>query len=352
MITVKEIAQMCNVSPSTVSNILNGKTNMAEETKNRVLKAIEETGYRPNFYAQGMRRQNNKTICIIAEELVQFSTPPIVKAIMDYAESRDYRTMLINMEMYDKWEKTGKSLGDEELLRKNAFPAFQEAEAMRADGVIYLAAHGRILDCVPKDYQIPVVFCYGVSKNNKYKSVVIDDKKSSFMAVDYLIKHNHRKIGVLSGLGDNLHTIKRLEGYKEALKANGITYDSSLVFYSQWERTGGYESAKKLIEKGVTAIWAMNDLMAAGAYDYIRECGMEVGKDISVMGFDNREISDYLIPTLSTSSIPLEAIGQKTIELMINEIEDEQFRKRPMEPILFECDLIERNSIGAIRQRD
>lgn len=350
MITVKELARMCNVSPSTVSNILNGKTNMAEETKNRVLKAIEETGYRPNFYAQGMRRQNNKTICIIAEELVQFSTPPIVKAIMDYAESRNYRTMLINMEMYDKWEKTGTSLGDEELLRKNVFPIFLEAEAMRADGVIYIAAHGRILDCVPNDYKIPVVFCYGVPKDNKYKSVVIDDVKSSYNAVNFLIKHNHRKIGVLCGLVDNLHTEKRLEGYKAALEKNGITYDSGLVFYSEWERSGGYESAKKLIDKGVTAIWAMNDLMAAGAYDCIRECGLEVGKDISVMGFDNREISEYLFPALSTSSIPLAEIGQKTIELMISEIEDESFRERKMSPLLFECNLIERDSVYTLDQ--
>ena len=88
MITVKEIAKMCNVSPSTVSNILNGKSNMTEETKRRVLEVVEKTGYRPNFFAQGMRRQNNKCICIIAEELLQFSTPPIVEAIMDVCEQK------------------------------------------------------------------------------------------------------------------------------------------------------------------------------------------------------------------------------------------------------------------------
>lgn len=174
MITAKEIAKMCDVSPSTVSNILNGKSNMTEETKARVLKVVEEIGYRPNFFAQGMRRQNNRCICIIAEELLQFSTPPIVEAIMDVCESGGYRTILINMAMYEKWKKTGVNLGEEKLLSEYTSPALLEAQAMRADGVIYVAAHGHVLNCIPDDYGIPAVFAYGPARDNSHKSVLID----------------------------------------------------------------------------------------------------------------------------------------------------------------------------------
>lgn len=345
MITVKEIAKMCNVSPSTVSNILNGRSNMAEETKQKVLKVVEETGYRPNYFAQGMRRTNNKTICIITEELCQFSSPDIVNAIMEDAESKGYRTFLINMSMYDKWKKSGKFLGDEKLLLENTDPAFKEAQAIRAEGIIYVAAHGRTFDFLPDDFDIPVVFAYGMAKDNKHKSVIIDDSNSSKKIVDYLVARNHTRIGVIAGDAENFHTVWRLKGYKDGLIKNNIEFDPDIIEYGIWERKSGYTGAKHLIDKGVDTIWCMNDLMAAGVYDYARECGLVVGKDISVFGFDDREITEFLYPSLSTCKIMLEEIGIKSSELIIREIESESFRKRKTEPYRIECTMIERNSI-------
>jgi len=345
VITVKEIAQMAGVSASTVSNILNGRSNMKEETRQKVLQIVKETGYKPNIYAQGMRRTNNKTICIITEELCQFSSPKIVNAIMEYCESKGYRTMLINMSMYDKWRTGGHLRVDENLLRENTDAAFIEAQAIRADGIIYIAAHGRILDIVPDNYDIPVVFAYGASKDNNFKSVVIDDKESSIKIVDYLIAKNHTKIGVIVGNNDNFHSIWRLEGYKECLSKHGIPFDENLVVYGDSNRESGRDAASQLIKKGINVIWCMNDLMAAGVYDYIRETGLVAGKDISIFGFDDREIAEFLYPPLSTSRILLEDIGIKSAELIIQEIENENFREKKLEPFLIECKLIERESV-------
>lgn len=345
MITVKEIAKMCNVSPSTVSNILNGKSNMKDETKRRVLEVVEKTGYRPNFFAQGMRRQNNKCICIITEELLQFSTPPIVEAIMNVCERKGYRTILINMAMYEKWKKTGVNLGDAKLLKENTSPALLEAKAMRADGVIYVAAHGHVLDNVPRDYGIPVVFAYGLATDGEFKSVLIDDEGGAQMVLRYLLENGHRRIGVVAGIEDNLHAVERLKGYKKVLKEYGIEYDESLVYFGDWEREAGKECAGKLIEKGITTIWCMNDLMAAGAYDAALEAGLVVGKDISVFGFDNREVSEFLYPGLSTCELPLEGIGETCAELMIREIEDEDFRNEPASAVKVPCKLVLRESI-------
>ncbi len=345
MVTLKEIAKMCNVSPSTVSNILNGKSNMAEETKNKVLEAVEKTGYRPNFFAQAMRRQNNKCICIIAEELLQFSTPPIVEAIMGACEAKGYRTILINMSMYEKWRKTGVNLGEEKLLRENTSPALVEAQSLKADGVIYVAAHGHVLDIIPDDYGIPVVFAYGTSIGGGFKSVLIDDFGGAELLTKYLIETGHREIGVISGKAENLHAVERLKGYRKALIDCGIEYRDDIVFYGDWERPTGREFAKKLLDKGIRTIWCMNDLMAAGAYDAIMEAGLTVGKDISVFGFDNREISEFMYPQLSTCELPLEEIGETCAELMIREIEDEAFRKEPASLIKIPCKLIFRDSV-------
>lgn len=345
MITLKEIARMCGVSPSTVSNILNGKSKMSEETRNKVLEAIEKTGYRPNFFAQGMRRQNNKFICIIAEELLQFSTPPIVEAIMDVCEAKGYRTILINMSMYEKWKKTGVNLGEEKLLMKYTSPALVEAKAMRADGIIYVAAHGHAVDVVPDDYGIPVVFAYGHSRNSNYRCVLIDDFGGSVMVTRHLIYRGHKKIGVICGKEDNMHTIERLKGYRSALSEFGIKYDKDLVLYGDWERESGRICARKLLSMGITTIWCMNDLMAAGAYDEAMAEGLIVGEDISIFGFDNREISEYLFPQLSTCELPLEAIGKTCAEQIIKEIEDESYRNQPAELIKMPCMMVQRKSV-------
>lgn len=344
MITVKEIASMSGVSPSTVSNILNGKSNMTKETKERVLKVIEETGYKPNFFAQSMRLANNKLICVIAEELCQFSGPPIVEAIMDYAENKGYRVMLINMGMYYKWKNHNKPVGDDDFLLDYAKPAFEEAMLLRPAGIIYLAAHGRILDCIPDNLSIPTIFSYASYKDNKYKSVIIDDILASKEAVNYLLKKGHRKVGVIAGTGDNLHSIKRLEGYREALSENSIPYDEKLVVKGDWKRESGYEGAKALDKENATAVWCMNDIMAAGAYDYYREVGKVVGKDVAVLGFDNREISEIMYPMLSTVEIPLEELGLESARLILEEIEDSKFMESAKEPLLVPCTLVERSS--------
>ncbi len=345
MITVKEIAKMCNVSPSTVSNILNGKTNMTEETRQRVMKVVEETGYRPNFFAQGMRRQNNKCICIIAEELLQFSTPVIVEAIMAECEAKGYRTILINMSMYAKWEKTGVNLGETTLLGEYTSTALTEAKAMRADGVIYVAAHGHALNCIPEDYGIPVVFAYGPSEDDNHKSVLIDDFGGGKMLTDYLVSKGHKRIGVIAGKEDSLHTKERLSGYKKSLSDNDIEYDASIVCFSDWDRASGKVAAEGLLKKNISTIWCMNDLMAAGAYDAVTEAGLTVCRDISVFGFDNREMSEFLNPKLSTCELPLEEIGQECAEIMIKEIESDELSDSKPSVIHIPCKLVIRDSI-------
>ena len=103
MITVKEIARRCGVSATTVSNILNGKPKVSEETRQRVLDVIRETGYQPNYIAQGLRNRKTRMIGIIAEDIAQFSTPPIIEGMMEFFESRGYRTIVQNLRLYARW---------------------------------------------------------------------------------------------------------------------------------------------------------------------------------------------------------------------------------------------------------
>lgn len=347
MITVKEIAQMCNVSPSTVSNILNGRPNVGEETRQRVLEVIKETGYQPNYFAQSMRKQNSRMISILVEDLGEFSTPPIVEAAMAHCDDMGYRTILMNMRLYDKWQRSW--YDDEEKVKSVLFPLIQEMQSIRVDGMLYIAGHCRHIDYFPKDFKLPGVVAYGLSRGGRYPSVVIDDEKGGYDTAQYLVEQGHTRIGVIAGYDTNLHTQIRLEGFCKALQERNVAYHSEWVRYGDWKRASGYQEAAYLIEQGVTAIFCMNDSMAAGVYDYMREKGLAVGRDISVVGYDNKELSGYLYPALTTNEIPLRAIGQKAAELLVDRIEDKQQEQTGGMLVKIPCEMRYRDSVDKLK---
>lgn len=348
MITIKEIAQMCGVSSSTISNILNGKRKVSEATRQRVLEVVKQTGYQPNYFAQGMRKQKTKIIGILTEELIQFSSPPIIEGIMAYCEDMNYRTILINMRLYDRW---GNTWYDDDMKYQSVLsPAIQELRSIKVDGIMYVAGHARIINCFPDDFRVPAMVVYAYSNSPKFTSIVIDDEKGGYDITRYLISMGHRKIGVVAGTADNLHTQKRCKGYQRALFEDQILYNPDWIEYCDWERQSGYQGAEKLIAEGVTAIFCMNDTMAAGVYDYLVEHGMKAGEDISVAGYDNKEISEYLKPALTTNEIPLGEIGRKSAEIMIESLEQDSENNgaSSQKIIKMPCRLIIRNSVKKI----
>lgn len=342
MITVKELAQMCNVSASTVSNILNGRPNVGEETRRRVLEAVERTGYQPNYFAQSMRKQSNRMISIIVEDLDEFSTTPIVESAMAYCDDMGYRTILMNMRLYDKWRATWYE--DDEKVKNVLKPAIQELASIKVDGLIYIAGHCRQIDYFPENFKIPTVLAYGLSKEGRYPSVVIDDEKGGYDMGKYLVSMGHKQIGVIAGASNNLHTLARLIGFRKALNEAGIVLEEENIRYGEWNRESGYREAPYLLEKDIAAIFCMNDNMAAGVYDFIYERGMNVGEDISIVGYDNKDLSDYLRPRLTTNELPLKQIGTTAAEILVQCLENPEDSKKA-EIVKIPCEVIYRNSV-------
>lgn len=349
MITVKEIAKHCDVSPSTVSNILNGKSNVGEATKHKVLAYVKKTGYQPNYFAQNIRNKGSRLISIIAEDLTVFGTNPVVESIMAYCDDNNYRTVLMNLGLYKKWRDTW--YNDVDILKASASPAIAESLAIRVKGIIYVAGHCRMIDCFPDDYSTPSIIAYGLSQNNKFPSVVIDDEGGGYDITNYLITKNHRKIGLIAGAEENLHTKSRLHGYQKALFDNGLLYNPSVVYYGNWRRASGYAGAKQLLSEGVTAMFCMNDEMAAGAYDFLYDSNISVGKDISIAGFDNMELSDYLRPRLTTNEVPLVEIGKKAAEILIQTLEGTSADMHEHSIFRMPCNIVERESVHDVKEK-
>lgn len=342
MATIRDIAELCSVSVMTVSNILNGKTDKAsKDTVERVLDAAKSLGYEPNVYARELRQKNTRLIGVIAEDINMFTTPPIIEAVMAFCEENGYRVLVKNLRMYTRW-KDNWYRNDKEIASVVG-PAVRELKSLKAAGMIYIAGHSRDAEPFPEDPGIPAVLIYARSLSGKCTSVLIDDAGGARNMTELLIGKGCRRIGLLCGHPDNLHTIRRLEGYKEALLAAGIPFDPELVVYGNWERAKAAEETRVLLERKADAIFAMSDEMAGGVYDCLNSMDLTAGKDISVAGFDDHVIAGYLHPALTTMKLPLARMGREGARNLLERIGSGE-TECPV--ITCRCSLVERDSVA------
>ena len=318
MATIKEIAKACNVSVATVSNILNDKPGASAATRKNVMAMIEKMNYTPNVVAKNLKLQKTRSIGVIAEDMTIFSIPDIIDGITEQCEQVDYQILLINLRLYKKYNDTYYSKDDYyEVVHREIKKLMQK----QVEGIIYVASHERPILCIPENLPIPAVMAYGYSRTPKVPSVVVDDCNGAYEITKYLIENGHTRIGVIMGKADSIHAQSRLVGYQEALFDSGILYSPGFVTEGDWNRESGYEGITKLLAKDITAVFCMNDLMAGGVYDRLAELGMTVGEDLSVVGYDNRELSSYYNPPLTTIDLPLHDIGYRASEIMIEMLE-------------------------------
>ena len=284
MVTLKEIAKECNVSATTVSNILNGKPKVSEATRQKVLQVVKKRGYQPNYVAQGLRNQRTRTIAVIAEDIGQFTTPGIIESVMARFETEGYHTIVWNLRLYARWNESW--YNNEQAYRSILNPVLQELRSIKVEGVLYIAGHARKIHCTSQDYEVPMVMAYAYPDLHSIPSVTIDEEKSAYEMVKYLLNMGHTKIGFIGGRADNIHTQKRLIGAQRAMFESYVPYNPEWVRYGDWYRKSGYTAAAPLVQAGVTAIFCMADRMAGGVYDYLEEKGLKAGEDVSVTGFD------------------------------------------------------------------
>jgi LacI family transcriptional regulator len=342
MSTIKEIAKACNVSVATVSNILNGKPGASENTKKLVEKAIKELDYTPNYVAKHLKMKNTRSIGVIAEDMTIFSIPDIIDGITEHCEEVDYQILLTNLRLYKKYEDRYYNRDD---YYEQVRTEIRKLMSKQVDGIIYVAAHERVIQCIPDNLNIPAVMAYGYTKSSKVPSVVVDEVHGSYQSVQYLVDNGHKRIGLITGKNDSLHAQERLKGYQKALFDNQILYDPELVCDGDWTRQSGYNNVDELLNKSVTAIFCMNDIMAGGVYDRLEEIGLEVGKDISVVGYDNREVSSYYKPPLTTINLPLHNIGYCASELMIEMLAGKLPLQDRENVFQIECETLIRKSV-------
>ena len=341
MSNLKDIAQKANVSVATVSKVLNGNGNVNPETIEAVLSIARDLNYRPNIYARSLKKGRSRAIGVITEDLTVFNTPQIIDGVGACCEKRQYFCILGNMRLENRHINLNIAPAKYEQTISDAV---DKMISMRVDGIIYLGSHSHSVFSLPKPDNIHCVCAYCYSTDPLIPSVQYNDRLAACQATELLIKAGHKNIGMIAGPSSSVHTTARMLGCQEALFTNGIPYNPAFTLHGDWGRDQGYNLAEQLIKAGVTAIFAHNDLMALGVIDYCNKCGLTVGKDIALIGFDNREISSVCRPSLSTVALPLYEIGYTAAEMLLDVLEGTPPKHNSK--VFLDCTVIERESTG------
>lgn len=342
MATIREISDRAKVSIATVSKVLNGKGGVGQATADNVLAIARELNYRPNLTARSLKKGQSQTLGVITEDLTVFNTPDIVDGIDAYCESEDYHYILGNLRFNKRY---GHHPQDTEECSRLVHTLVDTMLSKQVDGIIYIGCHSHAAVPLSSSAGIPFVYAYCYSTDPNVPSVLYDDQKAAFEATQLLIRRGHQHIGMIAGQSDSIHTANRILGHQEALFAGSIPYNPRLTVHGDWERDQGYALTAQLIASGATAIFAHNDLMALGVLDYCSKNGIEVGRDLALIGFDNREIGTVCRPTLSTVSLPLFEMGQTATHLLIDMLAGRHIQCG--QKLMLACSVIERESTGA-----
>ncbi|HCM25663.1 MAG: LacI family transcriptional regulator [Treponema sp. GWB1_62_6] len=303
MVSIKDIAKLAGMSTSTVSRVINQKKYVKPEIRKIILDLVEETGYVPNRAARSMVLQRTFTVGIIAPDTFNMFQRQLFSLIEHRLETFGYRTHFF----FVKFEP-----GSEERC-------LNRLKSETVDGVIMLheIADERFYAYLEAS-GLPAVLATFEREGSGFCAIHVDEEKAARDAVDHLISLGHRRIDLISAGGFSFGG-KRAAGYRQALAAAGIAPEEAReIFAPSFSLEAGKTCMKTLLDRGhgITAVFAATDEIAIGAIRMLWEAGLRVPADVSVMGFDDIDISAYLAPGLSTVRQPIAELGEYAANLV------------------------------------
>lgn len=334
--TSRDVARLAGVSHTAVSFVFNGRAdgNLSPATQERIRQAATQLGYRPDPVARGLRRRRTAVIGLVTDEIA--SSPfagRLLRGAMETAWDRDHLVLTVD------------SGGDP--VKEDA--AVAELLDRRVDGIIYAAmslrrvrvpeglhrTHSVLANCLPEDDSLP--------------AVVPAERAGGRTAARLLLGAGHRRLAVIGGL-DDIASVERTRGIREALRAEGVTVPGEWIVRCGGEISAGYAGALRLLDgvepsRRPTGVLCYNDRVAAGVLHAATRLGIDVPADLSVVGYDDQEhMAAFLTPPLTSVALPHRAMGEAAARLLLDAIEAGQ--APPVTVRRLACPVVSRASVG------
>jgi LacI family transcriptional regulator len=331
MSTISDVAKRAGVSTMTVSRVINSSGYIAQETQERVEKAIAELGFVPNALARSLRFKQTKTIALVLTDITNPFFTTLARGVEDAASENGFTVMFTNTD--ESSDEEAENLNT--LLQKQVDGVLLVPAGSSNESVTYLQE--RSIPVVVLDRRVPDV---------KVDTVCGDSIPGAYQVTRHLIDLGHRSIAIISGPLHISTSADRAEGYRLAMQEAGLSIDPQWVQHGHFTQDSGYEMAKALLplQPRPTAILAANNFIAIGAYAALREAELRIPADISLVTFDDLPAKLMLEPFLTTVDQPAYEMGYQATQLLLTHLGDET----PADPcvIVLPTRLIIRSSSG------
>jgi DNA-binding LacI/PurR family transcriptional regulator len=305
-LTVREIAEHAGVSVGTVSHVINSSAIVRERLRQRVVQAISDLGYQPSQLARGLRRNQSNIIGMIVPDITNPFFPAVVRGAEDVAHQNSLQLLLCNT--------------DNDPAKELAY--WHELRSYRTAGLILIPSVDSQLGRVHCENRFPAVCLDRLPPQWEGDSVAVDNAAGAEAATRHLIALGHQQIGVITGDLKLTNAVKRLDGVRRAMRTAKIEIDPAYIQEGHFNRLSGYEKMLTLLrlQPRPTAVFASNDLIALGALAALRESGLRCPEDISLVGFDDLEFSEFVLPALTTVSQPGYQMGTRGATMLMKRL--------------------------------
>jgi DNA-binding LacI/PurR family transcriptional regulator len=330
---LSDVAARAGVSHQTVSRVVNHHPNVAAATRERVLRAIAELGYRPNTAARALVTGSSRTIGLVTSHINQYGPAQTLLGLERAARAAGY------------------SLGVA-LLDEDSGTAMREAVdrfvAQPVDAVVALSTYGQAVDALRRFVAPVPLIAVQVGRGEDHPTVWVDQELGAELATRHLLDLGHRTVYHVTGPVDSLEARGRLRGWRREL----ITAGAPVLepFEGDWTASAGHEAGRRLIEarrrgEDVTAVFLANDQMALGLLNALHDEGISVPGDVSVVGFDDVPEAAYYTPPLTTVRQDFAELGRRGVELVLCRLSGAEHQPEPVLP-----QLVVRSSTGPLRR--
>lgn len=328
--TIHDIARELNISASTVSRALNNSPRISTKTKELIKEVAERLGYRPNTLASNLRNKKSNTIGIVVPLINRHFFSSVISGVEDVAFKAGFNVVI--SQSNDLYEKEVKIVHSMFLNRVDGLII---SISMQTNTFEHLKMFSK--------KSAPLVFFDRVVPEIETDKIIIDDFAGAYKVTQHLIDQGYKRIAHLAGPQNLLTYNFRKKGYIEALVRNGMEYDETLVLENTLTSEAGVNSAKTLMNlmKKPDAIFCGNDITALSAMMYLKDKGVNIPKDMGIVGFSNEPFSKVVSPSISTIAQPAFEMGQKAAELIIKKIENND---KTVNTIVMPSELIIRDS--------
>lgn len=327
MATIKDVAKLAGVALSTASYALSGDSRVSSKTRSKVLDAARQLNYRKNGFAMDLKRSRTKTIALILTDLSGPYYSELIRSVQEVALTNGYDLIACS------------SIGGRDST------AVKFLREKRADGAIILAPNIRDEVLIETSGpQFPIVVMDRPLCSEYLVNVLVDGEQGGYTATRYLLENGHRDVAYISGSSDSYDNHLRYQGYLRALAEAGLEEQSKWRLSGNFVREGGYNATKMMIMQGSlpSAIFYGNDEMAIGGLKAFEESGISVPDDVSVIGYDDIQLAEYVNPPLTTIKQPKSEAGSLAAHLLFQILGGESVKQSYM----LTTEMMERASAG------